>query len=60
MPPAELDDRLSQLRKELTRIKGVLASGGIPEDIGKVREMRRSVARILTIKREKTKTMEAK
>lgn len=56
----ELDDRLSQLQKDLMKIKGVLASGGIPEDIGKVREIRRTIARILTIKNIKQKEQNKK
>ncbi len=53
MESAELDKHLGELRKELMKIKGGLASGGIPEDIGKTREMRKTIARILTIKRMK-------
>ncbi|HEX55231.1 MAG: 50S ribosomal protein L29 [Candidatus Altiarchaeales archaeon] len=51
----ELDEHLLDLKKELMKIRGVLASGGIPEDVGKTREIRKTIARILTIKREKEK-----
>ena len=56
----ELDDRLSQLREDLMKIKGVLASGGIPEDIGRVREIKRTIARVLTIKNIKQKEQKEK
>ncbi len=51
----ELDKRLSDLRLEYMKIKGVLSSGGIPEDIGRAREIKRTIARILTIKNEDLK-----
>jgi large subunit ribosomal protein L29 len=53
MSDSEMDERLTQLRKELMKIKGVLASGGIPEEIGKAREIRHTIARIKTIKVQK-------
>lgn len=49
----EVDERLADLKKDLMKIRGVLASGGMPEDVGKAREIRRTIARILTIKKEK-------
>ncbi len=53
MDDDELDKHLSELQDELMKINGILASGGIPEDIGKVREIRHTIARILTIKKQK-------
>jgi len=55
MTVSEMDERLSQLRKDLMKINGVLASGGIPEDVGKVREIKRTIARLRTIKSQKVK-----
>ncbi|MBU4201914.1 MAG: 50S ribosomal protein L29 [Candidatus Altiarchaeales archaeon] len=55
MNDEELDKHLSELRLEYMKIKGVLSSGGIPEDIGKAREIKRTMARILTIKNEDSK-----
>jgi large subunit ribosomal protein L29 len=49
MNDSEVDERLLQLKKELMKINGVLASGGIPEEVGKVREIRKTIARINTI-----------
>jgi len=49
----ELDEHLSELQKDLMKTKGILASGGVPEDVGKIKEVRHTIARILTIKKEK-------
>ncbi len=51
MTSEELDEHLSELRLELMKIRGVLSSGGIPEDVGKSREIKKTIARILTIKK---------
>ena len=53
MEASELDEKEGQLRKDLMKMKGVLASGGIPEGVGKTREIKRTIARILTVKSEK-------
>jgi large subunit ribosomal protein L29 len=50
---AEMESHLDELRKKLMKIRGVLASGGIPEDVGKTREIRKTIARILTIRHER-------
>jgi large subunit ribosomal protein L29 len=55
MSDSEMDERLTQLRKELMKIKGVLASGGIPEGVGRAREIKRTIARIHTIRAQKSK-----
>ncbi len=49
----ELDEHLFELQKDLMKTKGILASGGIPEDVGKIKDIRHTIARILTIKKEK-------
>ena len=53
MEDDEIEEHLGELRQELMKIRGVTASGGVPEDIGKIREIRRTIARILTIQSEK-------
>ena len=55
MTAEELEDKLSQLQKDLMKVRGVLASGGIPENVGRIRETRRTIARINTLKNEKAK-----
>ncbi len=53
MDSKDMGEHLADLRRDLMKINGVLASGGIPEDVGKAREIRHTIARILTIKKEK-------
>ena len=40
------------LKRELAKLNSKKASGRIPENSGKIREIRRTVARILTINKE--------
>jgi large subunit ribosomal protein L29 len=51
----ELEDKLSQLQGDMMKIRGVLASGGIPEHVGRMRETRRTIARIETYKTTQAK-----
>ena len=44
--------RLNELRHELMQERGVQAMGGSTPSPGKIRTLRRQVARILTIQRE--------
>lgn len=53
MEAEELDEHLTQLQRDLMKIRGVIASGGVPEDLGKTREIRKTIARISTIKKER-------
>ena len=49
----ELDKRLGELRLEIAKEKANIAIGAPVSSPGKLGEMKRSVARILTVKREK-------
>lgn len=53
MKDAELQSKLFEFQKELNAERGLLAAGGRASNTGKVRELRRSVARILTIQHER-------
>ena len=56
MGKEEIDDKLQQLKTELSKERGAIASGTKAENPGKVKEIRKTIARILTIKKEvKTK-----
>lgn len=46
-------ERLKELRQELMHEMGIKAMGGAPANPGRLRELRRGIARILTIDREK-------
>jgi large subunit ribosomal protein L29 len=45
-------DKLKELRNELLHERGVAAMGGAPHSPGKIRAIRRNIARMLTIMRE--------
>ncbi|TLZ71708.1 MAG: 50S ribosomal protein L29 [Methanobacteriota archaeon] len=52
MDAKALADKLKELRSELMHERGVAAMGGAPPSPGKIRAIRRNIARILTIMRE--------
>ena len=52
----DIESKVSELKKELMKLKSQKASGTMPENPGRIKEIRRTIARILTIEREvKTK-----
>jgi large subunit ribosomal protein L29 len=52
MTPAEREAELEDLETELLNEKAVQAAGGQPENPGRIKELRRTIARIKTIRRE--------
>lgn len=53
LSPAEMDEKIAELKQQLLREKSMISSGGAPENSGKIREIRRTIARISTIKKQK-------
>jgi len=53
MSPEELSDELYNLQDELIRDRGIVVAGGAPENPGRIRELKRAIARIKTIQRER-------
>jgi len=51
--PDKLRQTLFQLRAELSKLAGNKERGLVQKDVGKVRRVRRDIARVLTIMREK-------
>ncbi len=49
MNPDERQDELDKLVMELIRERAVTSAGGAPESPGKIKEIRRTIARINTI-----------
>ncbi|MFA5108423.1 MAG: 50S ribosomal protein L29 [Candidatus Micrarchaeia archaeon] len=49
MAPEALDAKLFEVRRELNHERGMVASGGRAQNPGKIRELRKTVARILTL-----------
>jgi len=50
--PEERRDKLNELKSELMHEKGVAAMGGSPPSPGKIRQLRMTIAKILTIMQE--------
>jgi large subunit ribosomal protein L29 len=50
--PNDRADKLKELKEELMHERGVSAMGGSPPSPGKIRQLRMSIARILTIMQE--------
>ncbi len=53
MNDEELDKKLSDLKKELMKTNAQIAQGSIPEKPGRIKEIKKTIARILTIKNER-------
>jgi large subunit ribosomal protein L29 len=64
MTPEEKENKLKELRNELVNERGVGAMGGAPVSPGKIKAIRKNIARLMTIMREeemmKARTKEAK
>jgi len=57
MPNADLLNRLNEMKLELVKEKSQIAVGGAPSNPGKVKEIKRTIAKILTeLKRRGEKT----
>jgi len=52
MDAETIEKKLTELRDELMHERGVAAMGGAPPNPGKIRALRKNIARILTIMRE--------
>ena len=50
--PEERREKLDELKSELMHERGVAAMGGSPPSPGKIRQLRMTIAKILTIMRE--------
>jgi large subunit ribosomal protein L29 len=52
MTPAEREAELEQLETELLNAQSVKAAGGMPENPSRIKELRRTIARVKTIRNE--------
>jgi len=52
MGEKERREELDSLMKDLLRERGMIATGGSPENPGRVGEIKRTIARIKTVQRE--------
>ena len=54
----DLENKTMELKKELIKINSQIAIGTVPKNPGKVKEIKRTIAKILTIKKEKNQRKE--
>jgi len=52
MTPAEREAELEDLKTELLNSRAVQAAGGAPDNPGKIKELKKAIARIKTIQGE--------
>ncbi len=55
MSPSEINEKLVEVKKELLKESSNKATGGAPSNPGKIKELKRTVARIKTVLNEKKK-----
>jgi large subunit ribosomal protein L29 len=55
MSHEERERRLSELRTELVRMRTMVKAGGAVENPSRIRELKKTVARILTVMNEETR-----
>lgn len=53
MDVSELRERMNDMRKELVEERGQIEMGGFAENPGRIKEMRKTVARINTVLNER-------
>lgn len=49
----ELNEKLTDLKKEIVEEKGQIETGGFADNPGRIKEMRRTIARIKTVLNER-------
>lgn len=52
MSPTDRTKKLSELRAELSRLRTMISAGGAVENPTRVRELRRTIAQVLTVENE--------
>ena len=58
MPVSEAEKQVAEFRAELAKERAVAAGGTRPENPGKIRKVRKSIARLLTVINEKKRAGE--
>lgn len=53
MDNAQLNEKLVEARKELIKINGQIARDTPPKNIGQIRQLKKSIAKLLTSKNQK-------
>lgn len=52
MSESELEEQMNDLQLEVSRERGKIAVGGFPENPGRIKEIRKTIARIKTVQNE--------
>ncbi|MCW4049263.1 MAG: 50S ribosomal protein L29 [Candidatus Bathyarchaeota archaeon] len=55
MSTEEMEEKLQELRTELTKIKTMIRAGGAVESPGRAKALRKTIAQILTVMNEEAK-----
>ena len=59
MDSKERSKKLSELRTEQSRLRTMISAGGAVENPARIREIRKTIARVLTIENQQKKTSKA-
>lgn len=59
MDSKSMSDKITELNGELIRINAQIAMGTLPENPGRIKEIRKTIARLKTIKKDKEENNKA-
>ena len=60
MNSAEREERLRELKVELSQLRAMIRAGGALEDPSRVKEIRRAIARVMTVQNEEDLGLEGR
>ncbi len=55
MSSKEIDSKIEELRKEVLKLNSQISAGATPENAGRIREIRKTIARLMFIKNTEVK-----
>jgi large subunit ribosomal protein L29 len=58
MPPEKRKEKITEFRTELARLKTMVAAGGSIDNPAKIRVLRKTIARLLTVESESARGQE--
>ena len=53
MNELDLENKILELKKELMKVNSQIAIGTMPKSPGKIKQMKKTIAKILTVKKQK-------
>ena len=60
MNSAEREDKLRELKVELSQLRAMIRAGGALENPSRVKEIRRAIARVMTVQNEEDLELEGR